>query len=180
MSKVEHLSGTDRIAEWARQNEGYTHLVNVQGDEPFIDPENINRLVELLLRSSCGIASLALERNEPEAIHNPNAVKVVTRLDGRALYFSRSPLPFLRAGNVIEQGQYWFQHIGLYGFERLRLLEVSELEPSPLEKMESLEQLRWLQHGYDIAVETVKSHLPGIDTLDDYQQALNQAEQQNL
>lgn len=159
-------SGTDRCREaldiigWNCEN-----VVNVQGDEPFIDPEQINQVLHLLHRSDVGIATLVSPAQSFEEILNPNRVKAVTDYMGRALYFSRSPIPFDRTG--IRSFDSYLIHLGIYGFKADVLADISELSPGVLENTESLEQLRWLENGYAIYTDSVSERADSIDTAED-------------
>ena len=170
MTDASHQSGTDRCAEVARQYETADWVVNVQGDEPFIQPEQIDLLVQALLdRPQFPIATLAKTITQAEFLFNPNVVKVVFSEHRGAIYFSRHPIPFLRnhpPDNWLAHGHF-YKHIGLYGFRRDALLAVSALAPTPLEQAESLEQLRWLEHGYPIAVAVTQLETIGIDVPED-------------
>lgn len=170
MTKATHPSGTDRCAEVAKRHPEATFVINVQGDEPFIHPEQIDFLAETLLHSKAPIATLARRIDNTEALQNPNIVKVALAQNGHALYFSRHAIPFLRnntpPGEWLAQQPY-YQHIGLYGFRRSTLLKLARLSPSPLEQSESLEQLRWLENGYRIAVGITALSSIGIDTPED-------------
>lgn len=162
MTSPSHPSGTDRIAEVAQNLEHVKLVVNVQGDEPFIDP----RIIELLLgtmESDPGIrmATVASEISCAESLADPNHVKVVIDQAGDALYFSRSPLPYFRNPSA---GVAPLLHHGLYGFRRDFLLEFVSWSPGSLERTEGLEQLRALEHGEKIRVVVVGPSPPGIDT----------------
>jgi len=168
---VDHQSGTDRIAEVARQFPEDALLVNIQGDEPFIDPDTIDRLLRLMLDSGAEIGTAAVPIREQERIFDPNTVKVVFNKQQSALYFSRSPIPYQR--NVtrldwLSRGEF-FQHLGLYAFRQKTLQEISRARSVPLEEQEALEQLRWLYLGYDIKVVLVQEAAIGIDTPEDLQ-----------
>ncbi len=179
MSKREHDSGTDRIAEYAESYTQYSHVINIQGDEPFIDPYNIDRLVELFRITNCDVATLAIKSNDQHEIRNPNIVKVVTDNEDTAMYFSRAPIPYFRdpeSGMAFE----WKRHIGIYGFKREVLLSICKLPIGTLERIERLEQLRWLQSGYRIKVDYTSSHANGIDTLEDLEAAIRYAETYSL
>ncbi len=154
MTSETHRSGTDRIAEVASQLTAFDTILNVQGDEPFIAPAQIDLLVESLHQSEATIATLVSPFREAADLHNPNRVKVVRDNSGKALYFSRAAIPFIRdaAQNDWLQHHTYYQHIGLYAFERETLLALTKLDPHPLEMAESLEQLRWL--GHDWAIQT--------------------------
>lgn len=167
MTSSEHPSGTDRCAELALKRPDATHIVNIQGDEPFILPQQIDLLVNTLLESpDVEIATLAKNIEEAHALFDPNCVKVAFNAQGKAIYFSRHPIPYLRGldpANWIDAFTY-FKHIGLYGFKRETLLALAQLKPTPLERAESLEQLRWLEHGYSIHVGITSWETQGIDT----------------
>ena len=157
-------SGSDRVYR-ALEGMDYDIAVNVQGDEPLLDPECISRLVEPLLHGpeSCAAATLAAPVRDLSVFQNPNAVKVVCGGQGRALYFSRSPLPFAADGVPAAARL----HIGLYAYTRDALSRFVGLPPSPLELQERLEQLRLLEAGIPVYVSTVEMHSPGVDTVDD-------------
>ncbi|MBK8484094.1 MAG: 3-deoxy-manno-octulosonate cytidylyltransferase [Saprospiraceae bacterium] len=180
MSKMEHQSGTDRIAEYVSLHPGFNYAINIQGDEPFIDPKSIDLLAKQMTTNKFDIATLAIEMSSYDLIENPNTVKVVTDFNQRALYFSRSPIPFLREQQNLNSKFSWLRHIGLYSFKRDVLLEVSRLPMSSLEQFESLEQLRWLQNGYSIGVQLVSDHAIGIDTMEDLVTAISYARKNNL
>lgn len=172
----QHVSGTDRCAEVAAQFPGYDYVINIQGDEPFIDPAHIDLVASALMEGREKIATLAVPIRNSHWLDSPHVVKVVFGEKQQALYFSRYPIPYLRAYSVEQaiQEEVFFQHIGLYGFDRPTLLALTELPVSRLESMESLEQLRWLDHGFGIAVRIAASHQPGIDTPEDMERALAQ------
>lgn len=151
MTRREHRSGTERIAEVAVHVPAEIY-VNVQGDEPLISPEAIDAAVdEILSESESQVATLCVPISHAAEIMDPNIVKVVLDFDGNALYFSRAPIPWVRdAGERISARH--FKHIGLYAFRRDALLEFPALPPGELERLEQLEQLRWLENGYHIRV----------------------------
>lgn len=168
-------SGTDRCAEAAQRFPQATHFVNIQGDEPFILPEQIDLLTGALTRieAPLAIATLCKRITDLRQALNPNVVKVTRNMRGEALYFSRSPIPHWReAPNAtqVESGLY-FKHIGLYGYSSLALAHIASLAPSPLEQAESLEQLRWLENGLCIAVAETPWETLGVDTPDDLKAA---------
>ncbi len=161
MTSPAHESGTDRVAEAAADSSASV-IVNIQGDEPFIDPAAIQTAILTCLDDAdCQMATLMKRINRQEDLDNPNVVKVVTSLDGRALYFSRSLLPFPR-GQAIH-----FKHIGLYVYRRDLLLGYSSLRRGPLEAAEQLEQLRALENGIPIRVAETTYETLGVDTPDD-------------
>jgi 3-deoxy-manno-octulosonate cytidylyltransferase (CMP-KDO synthetase) len=175
LTSSRHLTGTDRCAELAKKFPKARIVVNVQGDEPFIQPEQIDLLTDLLGSAGNGfpIATLAKKIVEPAHLSSPNVVKVVFSEKTGALYFSRNPIPHLR-GTPQErwlEAQDYFKHIGLYAFKRQALLRIAQLSPTPLERAESLEQLRWLENGYRIAVGVTEKETIGIDTPEDLEAA---------
>ena len=162
MTSPAHPSGTDRVAEAAAATDAEI-IVNIQGDEPLIDPAAIDLAISVLLDDpSCQMATLKRRIEREEEIANPNVVKVVTALDGRALYFSRSPVPANRGGGAV----YW-KHIGLYVYRRPLLLGYSALPRGPLEEAEKLEQLRALENGIGIRVAETACDTIGVDTPQD-------------
>jgi 3-deoxy-manno-octulosonate cytidylyltransferase (CMP-KDO synthetase) len=175
MTSPTHRSGTDRLAEAAR-NVDCDIIVNVQGDEPLIRPEQIDQLVEGLRDDpKADMATLMTKIRDREELVSPHVVKVVTDQDGFALYFSRSPLPYLREEwhdftsikNNHIQDTCFFKHIGIYGYRRPFLLTFSSLQPTPLEKREELEQLRALEYGYRIKVMVTEYDSQHVDTEED-------------
>ena len=166
MTSADHPTGTDRLAEVARAYEDYDIIINVQGDEPLIAPEVIDRLAAVFDEEpGLSMATLATVMAEEE-YDQPSAVKVVTDLQGYALYFSRSHIPFPRV-KVDELPVY--KHIGIYAYRRDFLLTYAALDPTPLERTESLEQLRALEHGYRIKVLITDFQSIGVDTPEDLQ-----------
>ena len=174
MTSPEHRSGTDRCAEVALAYPEESIIINLQGDEPFIDPGQIDQVAAPLLGSATAdISTLVVRLRDTNALHNPNVVKAVKAASGQALYFSRSPIPYLR-GLPPEQwiaNGVFFKHLGIYGFKRAVLLEVAQLPPGVYEQMESLEQLRWLEAGYRIHIEETELETLGIDTPEDLEAA---------
>jgi len=164
MTRPDHPSGTDRVAEIAARLDADL-IVNLQGDEPLVDPAAIDAAVEPLLADpAIPMGTLAAPCEEVADLMNPNIVKVVMDQAGFALYFSRLPVPFVREGHA-EATKY--RHIGLYVYRREFLLGLAKLAPTPLEQAEKLEQLRVLEHGHRIKVVIVPSASPGIDTPED-------------
>lgn len=164
MTSVEHQSGSDRIAEVVQKKPEIKIAVNVQGDEPLINPESIDKAINCLVTDdNADISTLIREINDKEDINNPNIVKVVIDNNGRALYFSRATIPYERAKGHAK----YYGHLGLYVYRREALLKLTELEQTDLEKTECLEQLRALQHGFVIKTEIVDYKLIGIDTPED-------------
>jgi 3-deoxy-manno-octulosonate cytidylyltransferase (CMP-KDO synthetase) len=170
MTAATHRSGTDRVAEAARRLDADI-VVNVQGDEPEIEPGAIDMAVDLLDRhGDADLSTLAVPTDDDERISDPNVVKVV--LDGRgfALYFSRAPIPASKSYPDRPPGEsrVYLAHVGLYAFRRDVLFRFASLDPSPLEKRESLEQLRALENGHRIVVGVCSYQALGIDTPEDY------------
>jgi 3-deoxy-manno-octulosonate cytidylyltransferase (CMP-KDO synthetase) len=168
-----HPSGTDRIAEVVRRRcADAAVVVNIQGDEPELDPGHIDQLVQAILAlPDAEMATLATPITDPAALASPSCTKVVCAADGRALYFSRSPIPFARDGDprvLMQSDSPWLLHIGVYAYRRDFLLRLTQLPPSRLESLEKLEQLRALELGARIQVAIVQRHAQGIDTPDDY------------
>ena len=174
MTRTDHKSGTDRIQEAVEKiGSDADVIINVQGDEPFIQPSQIETLMHLFDNPETQIGTLGKPFESIEAVENPNSPKIVTDVRGFALYFSRSIIPFIRGKEHQEWfGQYPFlKHLGIYAYRREVLAEVTQLPQSSLEKAESLEQLRWLQNGYRIRVGLTDVETVGIDTPEDLQKA---------
>lgn len=170
MTSPTHRSGTERCAEVLKKiisEENYTPdiVVNIQGDEPLVQKEQITALIERITEKESDIATLA-KRIDNEFIADPNLVKVVIDKFNYALYFSRQAIPFYREPDY-PNGKNYLQHIGLYAYKASVLKEIVMLPPSPLEIAESLEQLRWIEHGYKIAVQLTEHKNIGIDTPED-------------
>lgn len=164
MTSTNHPTGTDRLAEVARAFPGFDVIINVQGDEPLIEPAVIDQLAAAFAEEpDLLMATLKTKADEAE-YNNPNAVKVVTGLNDYALYFSRSLLPYPR---VRPENFNVYKHIGIYAYRRDFLLTYAALAPTPLEKAESLEQLRALEHGYRIKVLETSFKPVGVDTPED-------------
>jgi 3-deoxy-manno-octulosonate cytidylyltransferase (CMP-KDO synthetase) len=162
----EHQSGTDRVWEVAREWPGEM-IVNVQGDEPEIEPETIDALVERLESTEDDVATAATPFPAGADVNDPNLVKVVIGLDGRAIYFSRSPIPFRREPDDAANAAYHL-HLGVYAYRWDFLRHFTSWKPSPLERTEKLEQLRALEHGRLISVIKVARATHGIDTPEQY------------
>jgi len=168
LTSTEHQSGTDRIAE-AVVDIDTEIIVNLQGDEPEIDPANIDYLADLLLDNpDCSMATLAAEFQSAEQVADANIVKVVLDQKARAIYFSRSPIPYDREQKGIGEVKQYLRHLGIYAYRKDFLLEITKLPQTPLEKTEKLEQLRALENGYDILVGKVTHTCDGIDTPQQY------------
>ena len=177
ITKSTHKSGTDRIGE-AVSAIDCDIVINVQGDEPFIEPSLIEALVNSFVNSEISMSSAMSKISNVKDLQNTNVVKVVTDLHNNALFFSRSLIPFPRdvkeisiANEVIDESQF-FRHIGIYGYRKDFLLHFVNLEQSYLEKVEKLEQLRALENGFKIKMIEASSSLIGIDTQEDYEEAL--------
>ena len=169
MTREDHPSGTDRVAEVAAKLDADV-ILNVQGDEPMIEPAMLDMLARLLEEDhEAQMATLAVPITTVEQWRDPNCVKVVCDKRGRALYFSRSPIPFVRDGEPNFVSQRFLQHLGLYAYRRHFLMELATLPPEPLEEIEKLEQLRVLALGHRIHVGVVDSAHRGVDTPADYQ-----------
>ena len=172
MTSPECASGTDRVAQIARQMDRVDIFVNVQGDEPELSGTAIDQVVDLLERQpDMAMATLATPIRSIEQLNDPACVKVVFDAGGRALYFSRSPIPHARQWDdalLAAEPPHFYQHVGLYAYRRDFLLRLADMERTPLEKLESLEQLRVLELGYSIAVGVVDEPTIGIDTPEDY------------
>jgi 3-deoxy-manno-octulosonate cytidylyltransferase (CMP-KDO synthetase) len=165
MTRADHASGTDRIAEAAQTLRlgDEEIVVNVQGDEPLISPQLISHVSQVLQNSKTSVSTACHAIHDTAALTNPNVVKVVLDAQGYALYFSRSQIPYPR-----EKGGLWYRHAGIYGYRVGFLKQYSTLAASPLEKTEALEQLRVLWHGHRIAVAISEMELPpGVDTPQD-------------
>jgi 3-deoxy-D-manno-octulosonate cytidylyltransferase len=156
-----HQSGTDRIAEVARKAKQFTFILNIQGDEPLVDPLLIDKLVgKLEGNPGIDIVTVAHPFDDPAEASSPHQVKVVVDLAGRALYFSRAAIPFRRDLSRMK----YLRHQGIYGFRREMLLRFVKWNPTPLERAESLEQLRALENGVNVYVLVTKHGSPGVDT----------------
>ena len=180
MTSTEHRSGTDRCGEvmqtLARQGEHYDVVINLQGDEPFVQASQLQSLMACFANETTAIATLKTRITASEELASPNNVKVVCAADGRALYFSRQPIPYRRGEELehwLEAGAY-YKHVGIYAFRSQVLAEVCQLPQSMLECSEKLEQLRWLEAGYSIAVGETPCANIGIDTPEDLRAAENE------
>jgi len=169
MTSTAHQSGTDRIAEVARGlSDDIDVIVNVQGDEPEIEPSTIDALIERMKSSpTCDMATVVTPLSKKVSPNDPNVVKCVVGVTGRAIYFSRCPVPFQRDPTAPDNQSY-FHHLGLYAYHRLFLLKFADWKPTPLELTEKLEQLRALEHGATIEVVKVAHANTGIDTAEQY------------
>ncbi len=176
MTAVSHASGTDRCAEaYALLSAGGEYsgddcIINIQGDEPFIQPGQIELLAKCLLKPGVDIATLAKQIDNPSDVTNPHVVKVVFSKTGKALYFSRAPIPFMQSASHVSQKKIaglYYKHIGLYGYRAKCLQRIATLPAGELENAEGLEQLRWLQQDYAIYVEETYGDNISVDVPED-------------
>ena len=164
MTRADHKTGTDRLAEVAEHFPDSDVIVNVQGDEPLIEPALIDALVaEFVADADLQMATVATELTDAAEMQNPNNVKVVLDRTGNALYFSRALIPYPRNTGKASV----FKHIGIYAYRREFLLAYAKMEPTPLEQAESLEQLRALENGFKIRVIKSSCRFVGVDTAED-------------
>jgi 3-deoxy-manno-octulosonate cytidylyltransferase (CMP-KDO synthetase) len=180
MTSPDHQSGTDRCTEALNilENEEqrtYDVVINIQGDEPFIDPELLTTLSGCFMSSVTEIATLVKPLKHEEDLLDPNKPKVIFNMAFEAIYFSRWPIPYLRQfpKEVWHARHPYFLHIGLYGYRSDILREITNLKPSDLEVAESLEQLRWIENGYKISVRSVDHDSIGIDTPEDLERIMS-------
>jgi len=160
LTSQRHRSGTDRVAEVARKAKNFAYIINIQGDEPLVDPRLIDKFVEKLRSNrTIDIVTAAHPFENPADVLSPSQVKVVVNLRGNALYFSRAPIPASR-----NDGSLFLRHQGIYGFRREILLKFVKWKPTPLERAESLEQLRAVENGVKIHVLVTAKGSPGVDT----------------
>ncbi|MES2652579.1 MAG: 3-deoxy-manno-octulosonate cytidylyltransferase [Bacteroidota bacterium] len=164
MTANTHQSGTDRCAEVVKNLPGFDVVINIQGDEPFIDPKQINLVCDCFKDENVQLATLIKEIHSEEELFNTNVPKVVIGQQQQALYFSRHPIPYLRNAAHVHQ---FYKHIGIYGYKTSTLLEITQLAPSTLELAESLEQLRWIENGYQIQTKLTEIETIAIDSPDD-------------
>ncbi|MDX5421360.1 MAG: 3-deoxy-manno-octulosonate cytidylyltransferase [Hymenobacteraceae bacterium] len=170
MTAEHHQSGTDRCFEAYKLHDvPYEYIVNIQGDEPFIKPEQINLLIACFQNPQTQLATLIKKVVSPEELFNVNAPKVVINQAKEALYFSRQPIPYCRnvPNDIWHKQHTYYKHIGIYGYRADILEQITQLPPSSLELAESLEQLRWLEHGFRIATALTEFETIGIDTPED-------------
>lgn len=170
LTSKKHQSGTDRIAEAAKDTDADI-IVNLQADEPEIDPANIDYLASMLINNpNYPMATLTAGFENADQIFDPNIVKVVVDINGRAIYFSRSPIPFDRDRGGIGDVKNYLRHLGIYAYRKDFLMKFTTLEQSNLEKIEKLEQLRAIENGYPILIGKVKHSCDGIDTPQQYEE----------
>ncbi|HAG17294.1 MAG TPA: 3-deoxy-manno-octulosonate cytidylyltransferase [Bacteroidales bacterium] len=170
MTSENHPSGTDRcnevVQKLALENLFFDVIVNIQGDEPFIDPAQIEQLCSSFKNTETEIATLIKPIEKSDELNNPNSVKVVRQTNGNALYFSRFGIPFARNKETLSSHTY-FKHLGIYAYRAAVLTQICELPKGKLEEMESLEQLRWLENGFNIQTEITHFESFAIDTPED-------------
>lgn len=165
MTSNSHKSGSDRIAEVASRHQEIAYIINLQGDEPLIEPANIELVRQGVVEdNTADISTLVREIKDEEEVNNPNLVKCVFDLNGYAMYFSRSKIPYER--NIGKSK--FYGHLGIYGYKKEALFKMTKSEQTPCEMAESLEQLRALQNGMKIKVAVVDNIPVGIDTLEDF------------
>ncbi len=172
MTPAELPSGTDRIAAACKDNDADI-IVNIQGDEPMINGDSIDNLISEFTKSDADVATMYKKIDNSDDIFDPSVVKVVFSDNKKALYFSRSPIPYIRDVDKCEwiRSNDYFKHIGIYAYRRKALIDFTELKQSQLEKMESLEQLRLLQRGYSYLCVETKDSMLGVDTPNDLEKA---------
>ncbi len=176
-----HRSGTERCHEvvqlLAAENSFFDAVINIQGDEPFIDPEQIGQVAEAFSENGAEIVTLVRKITRSESITDPNVVKVVVQQGGDALFFSRSPIPFVRGSQPAEwiERANFLEHVGIYGYSCNTLKKIVELPPSSLEQAESLEQLRWLENGFHIHTKMTSFESISIDIPEDLLKITNKA-----
>lgn len=170
MTSVQHKSGTERCSEvWMKLRQNgldFDAIVNIQGDEPYIHPGQIDQVISCFSTQETLIASLMKKISSSEELGNPNVVKVLANIRGKALYFSRAAIPYIRdreTGSWFEQYNF-YKHIGIYGYRPEILMQIVKLPPSSLEIAESLEQLRWLDNGYEIILKETSFESLAIDS----------------
>ncbi len=170
MTADSHQSGTDRCAEVVSTYKGKCDaVINIQGDEPFIDPKQSELLASAFNDASTQIVTLIKKINSEEEVRNPNVVKAIANKNNQAIYFSRSPIPYRRNPGVEIT---YFKHVGIYGYRKQVLAEITQLPMGKLEQAESLEQLRWVENGYNIVLKETDLETIAIDTPDDLDKVL--------
>lgn len=174
MTSETHQSGTDRCAEVISHNREYDVVINIQGDEPFINPEQIDLLAACFENPQTKIATLVKEIETSEELFNLNIPKVVRNVSGEAIYFSRQTIPFLRGVNQEQwlEKQKFYKHIGIYAYQADTLRALTRLPVSRLEKAEALEQLRWIENGYAIQTAVTTHETVAVDTKEDLDKIL--------
>lgn len=174
LTRSDHQSGTDRCAEVAEKFPGYEVIINIQGDEPYIDPVQIDLLSSCFADPEVKLATLVKRIKDEEELFNQNIPKVVLNHRQQAIYFSRHTIPFLRnieQDNWLKTHQF-YKHIGIYGYTVETLLKITLLQPSSLELAESLEQLRWIENGYEIQTRVTDMESIAVDTPEDLEKIM--------
>jgi len=177
-----HESGTDRCAEVISLTPDFDAVINIQGDEPLINPEQIDLLGRKLTSEDVLIATLIKRIRSQEELHNSNTPKVVCGLNGQAIYFSRQAIPHVRAAEEsqwLENGTF-YKHIGIYGYQTATLKQLAALHPTPLEQTECLEQLRWLENGYTIHTVETTLETQAVDTPEDLEKIIQHIQKSDL
>lgn len=167
MTAGKHASGTDRCYEaMIKSGNKFDAVINIQGDEPFIDPEQINKVASRLQDKNVQLCTLIKKLNSKEELVDPNIVKVIVNTRKEAVYFSRTAIPYYRGKDLSEwlKLHTYYKHIGIYGYRSNVLAAITELDRTPLEIAESLEQLRWIENGYKIAVDFTNNESQAVDT----------------
>jgi 3-deoxy-manno-octulosonate cytidylyltransferase (CMP-KDO synthetase) len=170
MTSPNHQSGTDRCAEVIEKLPGYDVVINIQGDEPFIDPKQVSLVASCFFNTEVKIATLIKAIHTEEELFNVNIPKVVVNSNQQAIYFSRHTIPFIRGAEKKDdwlKKHQFYKHIGIYGYQTETLLAITKLAPSSLELAESLEQLRWIENGYQIQTKVTDIETIAIDTPED-------------
>jgi len=174
LTRSDHQSGTDRCAEVAEKFRGFEVIINIQGDEPYIDPVQIDLLSSCFTDPEVKLATLVKRIRDEEELFNQNIPKVVLNHRQQAIYFSRHTIPFLRnteQANWLKTHQF-YKHIGIYGYTVETLLQITRLKPSSLELAESLEQLRWIENGYAIQTRVTAMESIAVDTPEDLEKIM--------
>ncbi|MFK8044013.1 MAG: 3-deoxy-manno-octulosonate cytidylyltransferase [Crocinitomicaceae bacterium] len=175
MTGTHHQSGTSRCGEVVAEYTGFDVIINVQGDEPLVQPSQIDAVLRLFSKSNVKIGTLVKSIQSTNELFNPNRIKVVLNHSNEALYFSRQPIPHQanqEEENWLNTAKFW-KHIGIYAWTSEILTELHSLAPTDIEKQESLEQLRWLYHGYTIQTVQTDIETPNVDTPEDLQKVID-------
>ncbi len=184
MTRSDHPSGTMRVMEVADKYPDFDAYINIQGDEPLIDPEQINALGELMLaRQGAFVGTLIKLLNLKRDLNNPNVIKVVRQKSGKAIYFSRSVIPYLRPPRELEAYHRefgYYKHIGMYGYSKAATQEIKGMQQGGLELAEALEQLTWLENGIEIWTAVTEKETIGVDSPEDIQKVLDLLKETNL
>ena len=176
MTSTDHVSGTDRCAEVVAEMEGVDVIINIQGDEPFVDPMQIDQLAALFKDEETNIATLIKKITSSEDLFSNTVIKVTASANKRALYFSRSAIPYIKGvekENWLREAEF-FKHIGIYAYRAETLRTIAKLKPTSLEKNEGLEQLRWLESGFNIHLSETGHESNSVDTPDDLARMLKE------